>query len=193
MIKPESAINALNTKVEELSSINDKDSFNIWQKSTSSTLQNIYPNNEDIKIKFEGISAIYRTFKSIDDVTYKAKKEANLYLQSLISDIHHFGLPHLANVSKEDRVSVIVSQENNQKQSTSISINIDFIIDVLKGELRASEIEEVKEILESKDEPKEIKKKFIDKIKSFGSDVASNILANILTNPQVYEQIGKML
>ena len=193
MIKPESAIDALNKKVGELSDINDKDAFNIWQKSTSSTLQNIYPSNEDIKRKFEDISAIHRTLRSVDDVTHKAKKEANSYLQSLISDVHHFGLPHLNTVSKSDKVSVIVTQENNQNQSTSISINIDFIIDVLKGELRTSEIEEVKEILESDDEPKEKKKKFIDKIKTFGNDVASNILANILTNPQVYEQIGKIL
>lgn len=193
MIKPESAINALNKKIEDLSNVNDKDSFNIWQKATSSTLQNIYPNNEDVKRKFEDISAIHRTLRSVDDVTHKAKKEADTYLKSIISDIDSFGLPHLNNTDKDDKVSVIVTQQNTQNQTTSISINIDFIIDVLKGELRNSEIEEVREILESEDEPKEIKKKFIEKIKSFGSDVASNILANILTNPQVYEQIGKML
>ncbi|MDD2673918.1 MAG: hypothetical protein PHF81_03460 [Flavobacterium sp.] len=193
MIKPESAISALNKKVEELTNINIKDEFNIWQKATSSTLQNIYPNNQDIKRKFEDISSIHRTMRSTDDVTHKAKKEATSYLESLISDIQHFGLPHLEAVSKEDKVSVVVTQENKQNQSTSISITIDFIIDVLKGELRTSEIEEVRDILESDAEPKEKKKRFIDKIKSFGSDVAANILANILTNPQVYEQIGKIL
>ncbi|HJS00196.1 MAG TPA: hypothetical protein VJ780_04605 [Flavobacterium sp.] len=193
MIKPESAISALNKKVEDLSNINDKEAFYVWQKATSSTLQNIYPNNEDIKRKIEDISPIHRTLRSTDDVTYKAIKDANSYLQSLISDIQYFGLPHLNTVNKNDKVNVIVTQENNQNQSTSVSINIDFIIDILKGELRNSEIEEVKEILESGEKPKEKKKKFIDKIKSFGSDVASNILANILTNPQVYEQIGKML
>jgi hypothetical protein len=193
MIKPESAIIALNKKIEELSNINDKEAFNIWQKATSCTLQNIYPNNADIKKKFEDISAIHRTMKSINDVTYKAKNEASSILKSLVVDIKDFGLPHLNTASKDDKVSVIVTQENNQNQTTSVSINIDFIIDVLKGELRSSEIEEVKEILESEEEPKEKKKKFIEKIKSFGSDVASNILANILTNPQVYEQIGNML
>ena len=51
---------------------------------------------------------------------------------------------------------------------------------------------ELKAILESSDEPEKKTKRFIDKIKSFGSDVASNILANLLTNPKVYEQLGGM-
>jgi len=193
MIRPESAISALNKKVEELSDINNREEFNIWQKATSSTLQNIYPNNEDIKRKFEDISAIHRTLRSVDDVTYKAKKEASSILKSLITDIEDFGLAHLNQTKKDENFSVVVNQQNHQNQSTSVSINLSFIIEVLKGELRNSEIEEVKEILESEEEPKEKKRKFIDKIKSFGNDVASNILANILTNPEVYSSLNQLL
>lgn len=193
MIKPESAITAINKKIEELTSISNPSDFRIWQKVAISTLLNIYPNNSDLKSKFEGISPTKKTMGGYDDVTANAKKEATSILKSLISDIEDFGLPQLNPVNKNDKVSVIVNQHNSQNQSTSVSINIDFIIEILKGELRSSEIDEVKEILESDIEPKEKKKKFIDKIKSFGSDVASNILANLLTNPQVYEQIGKIL
>ena len=34
--------------------------------------------------------------------------------------------------------------------------------------------------------PEEKKVKLIDKIKSFGSDIASNIVAGILTNPAIF-------
>lgn len=192
MIQSESAINALLKKIENLEQVINKDSFNIWQKATSSTLQNIYPNNEDVKKKFEGISAIHRTYSSINDVTHKAKIEAKEYLESIINDIQTFGLPHLSIPVKDDKINVVVTQQNNQNQTTTVSVNIDFIIDVLKGELRASEIEEIKEILESNDEPKEKKKNFIEKIKSFGNDVASNILANILTNPAIYSALEQL-
>lgn len=42
-------------------------------------------------------------------------------------------------------------------------------------------------------ELKEKKKKFFNKIKSFGADVSSNILVNLWTNPMIYEQLRKML
>ena len=54
-------------------------------------------------------------------------------------------------------------------------------------------LNQLKEILESNQEPKEKKKTFVEKMKSFGSDVASNILANLLTKLKVYEQMGGML
>jgi hypothetical protein len=53
-------------------------------------------------------------------------------------------------------------------------------------------LEELKAILSSELDENEKKKNFFDKIKSFGSDVASNILASLMTNPAVYEQLGGM-
>ncbi|WP_291103985.1 MULTISPECIES: hypothetical protein [unclassified Flavobacterium] len=193
MIDKEVAIKAINSKLEQLKSVGGHQEFNNWRKITSTTLSNIYTNKEDLIQKFESIKAWVTVMSGSGDRTNQAKREAEDYLKSIISDIEHFGLPQLIDSKQSEKLSVNVHQQNNQNQSTSVNINIDFILDVLKGELRNSEIEEVKDILESDDEPKEKKKKFIDKIKSFGSDVASNILANILTNPQVYEQIGKML
>ena len=194
MIKNDTAIKAINEKIEKLSEIGNHSQFDIWKKATSSTLSNIYPDRDNSIIsKFESIKSWVTVFSGSGDRTSEAKREAKDYLNSLISDIENFGLPHLVEKPHKESLSVNVHQHNEQNQSTQVSINFEYIIEVFKGELRTSEIEELKEILEADIEPKEKKKSFIDKIKSFGSDVASNILANILTNPMVYEQIGKML
>ena len=181
------AIQAIQNKLDALIQLRETKQFNVWQKETVLTLINIYSESDKRIKSFEGIYSFHYSDRFPD-----AKLEAEAILKSLVNDIKDFGIVKSDSNSKMERINLNVNQHNTQNQSTSVSINIDFILDVLKGELRNSEIEEVKDILESDDEPKEKKKKFIDKVKSFGSDVASNILANILTNPKVYEQIGKI-
>lgn len=193
MVTNDKAIKAITEKIDKLSEIYNKFQFDNWQKTTSSTLSNIYPNKENIITKFESIKSTMFVYRGNGDRTLEAKKEAKEYLESLISDINNFGLPHLIEKNTKEALSVNVHQHNEQNQSTHLSINFDYIVEVIKGELRNSEIEELKAILEADIEPKERRKSFIDKIKSFGSDVASNILANLLTNPKVYEQLGGML
>lgn len=59
--------------------------------------------------------------------------------------------------------------------------------------MKGGQVKELKAILDGDEEPEKKKKSFFEKIKSFGSDVSSNILANVLTNPDVYTNIGGML
>ena len=48
-------------------------------------------------------------------------------------------------------------------------------------------MKELKEVLdENKEDAEKARKGIIEKLKSFGSDVASNIVANILTNPVIW-------
>ena len=191
MITAEKAIEAIKEKITSLGLITHYDQFYPWKKSMIGTLKRIVPNNEAI---IEHLEEIESTSMYGGDYTKSAKRDSQQILESLIKDIERFGLEELKDNNNDSGVvKVNVHQNNEQTQTTKVQVKIDLIVDVLKGELRASEIEQLKEILESSDEPKEKKKKFMDKIKSFGSDVASNILANILTNPQVYEQIGGML
>ena len=193
MINNDTAIKAIRDKIEKLSAVVNHSQYDNWKKTTSSTLSNIYPNKEIIISKFESIKSWVTVFNGSGDRTSHAKIEAKDYLDSLISDIENFGLPHLLEKNQKEPLSVNVHQHNEQNQSTQVNINFELIIEVIKGELRSSEIEELKEILGADIDPKIKKKNFIEKIKSFGSDVASNILANILTNPKVYEGINGML
>ena len=76
------------------------------------------------------------------------------------------------------------SQYQNQEQIQSIAIN--FFIEAIKEELNGRQIKEIKDIFTNEPDSQKAKIKLLDRIKSFGSDVASNVLANILTNPAIW-------
>lgn len=190
MITQEKAIEAITKKLETLQSVRNSSGFSSWKTTAANTLLNIY-NENDVRIKkLEKIRAF--SLYTDRDLTAEAKIEAMEILDSIISDIKDFGLPKPSKENSDKAMNLSINQTNNQTQSTTINISLSIITDAIKGELRTSEIDQLKEIIESSEEPTEKKKKFFEKIKSFGSDVSSNILANIITNPKVYEQIGGM-
>ncbi len=187
------AIQAIQVKLEKLASLSETSQFNVWQKETVLTLINIYAESDKRIKSFEEIQSYqHYGFTGIDRFP-KAKQEAEAILKSLITDITNFGIIRSDSNSKSGGVNINVNQHNSQNQSTSVSVNFELIIESLKYGLSGVQIEEIKEILESNQDPKDKKKSFVEKIKSFGLDAASNILANLLTNPGVYEQLGGML
>ncbi len=191
MITKERAIEAIQEKIKEIDGVEFFDQFYPWQMATIGTLKRVVPSNFTI---IEHISKIDSRGYYGGDMTKSAKRDSKQILESLLKDIERFGLEEpLKEPRRKEMVKVEVSQTNNQTQSTNVTISISLLIDVLKGELRTSEIQELKEILKSDQEPKVKQKSFIDKINSFGSGLASNILANLLTNPQVYNQLGRMI
>lgn len=192
MITPEKAIEAIQKKITALDPIQTSEDFNVWQSSTVSTLTNIYSENDKRIKQFEDIEAY--VFVVIDgyERVQEAKKEAVAILTSLIEDLQDFGIPRSNSSRKSNGVNVNINQHNHQNQTTNVNINLELFIDAIKDELKGGQVKELKGILDGNEEPEQKKKSLIDKIKSFRSDVASNILANVLTNPQVYEKIGEM-
>lgn len=187
------AIQAIQVKHEKLALLSETRQFNIWQRETVLTLINIYAESDKRIKSFEEIQSYQHFgFTGIDRFT-EAKQEAEALLKSLITDITDFGIIRSDSKSKSGGINFNVNQHNSQNQSTTVSVNFELIIESLKYGLSGSQIEELKDILESNQEPKEKKKTFVEKMKSFGSDVASNILTNLLTNPEVYNELGRML
>lgn len=188
------ATKAIQDKFKKLNTLSTSEQFKTWQKSTTLTLINIFSESDKRVKSFEEIESYHFYAVSGIDRTQKAIFEAKELLENIIKDIQDFGIPQKLNSSENNSgINISVNQNNTQHQSTNISIQLDLLVELLKDELKGGQIKDLKAIIES-DENLEIKKKsFIDKIKSFGTDVASNILANLLTNPKVYEQLGGML
>jgi hypothetical protein len=189
----ETAIKAISEKLLLLKDINNYKKFMNWQTTVVGTLSNIYTASDKRVESFQRISSYAVYFDTTIDKTNDAKESAEELLNSLIKDLENFGIVKFSSDSSKTGVNINVNQNNHQNQSTSISFQLDFLVEILKDELKGGQVKELKAILESSDEPEKKTKRFIDKIKSFGSDVASNILANLLTNPQVYEGLGSML
>lgn len=74
----------------------------------------------------------------------------------------------------------------NQTQTQSQSVAIDIFLESIKDEITGKYFKELKAIAAEENDPVKAKSKILDKVKSFGEDVLSNIVANIITNPTIW-------
>lgn len=181
------AIKSIQKRIDLLDNVKDYNDFVGWKSTSIGFLHRIFP----------PIHPIHNSIYKIDFNNYfkeDAIVVAKLFLMGLIEEINDLGLPDFnKEITDNNGVKFEVTNNNSLTQSTSVSISIDIVLEVFKGELRSSEIEELKGILTSQTDPKETKSKFIEKLKSFGENVSSNILANLVTNPTIWQNLSKLL
>jgi hypothetical protein len=162
-MKTNEAVNSLQRLLQDLE---QAVSLRIWITNAESILKRIYPDREfDINSKL--------TFYYDGDSTKYNKLELSQLLTGYIKELEELGNPK--------------NQEKNINQQINISqsVNINFIIDSLKEELNGKEIRELKEAYSSGTTQEEKRNKVIIKLKEFGSDLVTNVLASIVTNPTI--------
>lgn len=87
-------------------------------------------------------------------------------------------------ISESNHPTHIFNINQNQSQSQEIAINI--FLDAIKDELTGRQIKEIQEICNNNKNLQKAKNKIIDKLNSFGENVLSNIIANLITNPSIW-------
>lgn len=108
------------------------------------------------------------------------EKQANEMIKSFISDLETFGLPEPRKNENSNGINISVNQSQNQ------TVNVNVIWESIKEELTGKQLKEIEAIINDNDKSESKKKRIFEKLKSFGIDVASNIIANIITNPAIY-------
>lgn len=90
-------------------------------------------------------------------------------------------------MEKEDiKVNVTVNNNNSQSQNQEQSMLVQQFLDAFRDELTGRQLKELKSVIaESDNDLHKAKPKIIDKLMEFGGNVASNILATILTNTAI--------
>lgn len=84
--------------------------------------------------------------------------------------------------------SVVIN--NNNSQSQNQVLNIDLFTKAIEDVLTVSQIKELKKVVEEEDgDVEKAKPKLIEKLKSFGENLSSNIVANLLTNPTIWTSL----
>ncbi len=154
-----------------------------WKHSTVIILNRIYgPNSQAVKsidnIKYSSFG-IYGGGGSgfHSDNLESCKQQGRGILEACISELETFGSPE-KNQSAKGGISITV----NQNQTVSVQL----LVSAIQDELTGSQLKELKQIMNSSDSVEKKKERLTDKLKSFGKDVATNILANILTNPNIW-------
>jgi len=178
----EKRIELLRNQIQKL----DEKDFDLdaWKSSTTVILGRIFGDSYQgikaiDKIKFDSGGWAIGDASHFWDNMASCKKQGKDILEACIIELETFGEPEKVN-PENSGININLTQNQNQ------TVNINLLISALEDELTVSQLREVNELMKA-DEPKSTKKKkIIDKIKSFGSDIASNILANILTNPNIW-------
>lgn len=102
-------------------------------------------------------------------------------------------LPNIVvdSVDKKDgdaiNVTTTINNTNSQSQSQEQSLAVELFIEAIKDDLTGRQIKELKSVVaEADNNLQKARPGILAKLKEFGADVASNIVANLLTNPMIW-------
>ena len=84
--------------------------------------------------------------------------------------------------------SLVINNTNSQSQNQVL--NFDLFTKAIEDVLTVSQIKELKKVVEEEGgDVEKAKPKLIEKLKSFGENLSSNIIANLLTNPTIWTSL----
>lgn len=161
---PENEIKLLQAQIDKLK-IKDFD-LDAWKKATIIILARIFGENNQKIRQIESIEYDYSSWSLRDTTgsnTYleSCKKLGREILQASIDELETLGLP---------------------KETETTDEFFLVITNALQDELKGSQNKEISQILASGDSQEIKKEKILEKLKSYGSEVAQDILSNILTS-----------
>lgn len=111
---------------------------------------------------------------------------------TIIAEVKALGIP-TRNSDNGKSVSVNTTVTQSQEQNQYQDVIIKILLEAAKDELTGKQRKELLDIVEKSKDPQEARKSIFAKLKGFGEDVAANIVANIITDPQVWQNIGSLL
>ena len=84
-------------------------------------------------------------------------------------------------------VNITINNTNSQSQNQEQSLAVELFIEAIKDDLTGRQIKELKSVVaEADNDLQKARSGILAKLKEFGADVASNIVANLLTNPMIW-------
>ena len=84
-------------------------------------------------------------------------------------------------------VNITINNTNSQSQNQEQSLAVGLFIEAIKDDLTGRQIKELKSVVaEADNNLQKARSGILAKLKEFGADVASNIVANLLTNPMIW-------
>ena len=182
-MKTEIVLEALTELQAEAANINDSYSLTDWKNKAINLVSRIYGKESALENQINELRYQPGFSRGSESNVGKRRQQASILIESQIKEIARFGIPEIK--SKEENKGFHINITQNQNQETKISLSL--LIDSIQEELKGSELKEIQTIIDDEEIESETKKsKIIETLKKFGGDVATNIVANILTNPALY-------
>lgn len=106
---------------------------------------------------------------------------------TLLPKTVHVNQTNIQNKPKQDSMSITINNTNSQSQNQKQSLAVQLFIEAIKDDLTGRQIKELKAVVaEADNDLQKVRPGILAKLAEFGKDVASNIVANILTNPMIW-------
>lgn len=143
--------------------IENEGKYFLWQETCKRYIATYYPNDRAIE-DFENASKII------------SKK--NYYKQiSILVALREIPEPCVKN-TQNNKGGTIITVNQNQLQNQNLEV---CMVEVIKDCLTVDQFQDLQKIVKENPQKEDTKPKIIEKLKSFGSDVLSNIIADIIT------------
>lgn len=160
----------------------DMDSYYSWREKAKRLIEINYPGDKHIE-EFERISN--------QDIGPDQQKKLLAILEAFAA--LPIVIPCTKSSIKQDHkqspinVTTNINNANSQTQNQQQSFAAELFLEAIKDNLTGRQIKELKEVVtEADNDLEKARPGIIEKLKSFGTDVVSNIVANILTNTAIW-------
>jgi hypothetical protein len=107
-------------------------------------------------------------------------------IDNILFEINQMGLPSKADKIMDKSINIQNHLSQKQDQTQTQTTNFSVVLETLKDTLTGKQYKEIVEIAEAEQDHEKAKPKIITKLLSFGENVCSNIIANLVTNPAIW-------
>lgn len=161
----------------------DMDSYYKWLEKAKRFIEINYPDDKHIA-DFERISG--------QRIWLDQQKQLLAILKAFAA--LPIAIPHTKpSTKKQDherspiQITANINNSNSQTQNQQQSLAVELFLEAIKDDLTGRQIKELKAVVaEAGNDLQKARPRIIEKLKSFGADVASNIVANLFTNPAIW-------
>lgn len=156
----------------------DMNSYQRWLANAIRLINIKFPNDKYIQ-EFEEVSKM--------DLSERQQTQLLAILESLAS--LPTIIPSKKSISKagKEGININFNNTNSQSQNQEQSFALNLFLEAIKDDLTGRQIKELKQVVaDNNDDLEKAKPSIIEKLKSFGSDVTANIVANLITNPSIW-------
>ena len=162
---------------------NDDNAYKLWLAKAKRYI-GIYFSNDKSVTEFETISK--------NDITPGQQRSLLAILKALavlptVVPEYHDIQNNEKNSKEKEPINVTINNSNSQTQNQEQSFAAELFLEAIRDDLTGRQIKELKGVVaEADNDLEKARPGIIKKLKSFGADVASNIVANLLTNPTIW-------
>ena len=162
----------------------DAESYQKWLATTKRFIGIKYSNDKDVN-EFEKLAN--KKISPEQQRKLLAILEAFAILPTVITNNSKTNINGKGRGREAINVTTTINNTNSQTQSQEQSLAVELFIEAIKDDLTGRQIKELKAVVEEADNDlQKARPGILAKLKEFGGDVTSNIIANILTNPMIW-------